>query len=379
MERSLIVLALALFALPASAQTRDQNWAQCESNDPAMRIKGCTALIQAGQESTENLANAYNNRGVGEEQTGLYDKAIADTTQAIAIKPDFAQPYAVRGLCREEMGLHDAAIADYGRAIALHPASGLLATFYSARGNAYESKGRHDAAMADFNLAITLDPGYVPTYNRRAWAYHLRGEDSRGLPDAEKAVAMAPKDADYIETRAEIYEKLGRSDAAVADYRAALQLDPGMKEAQDGMDRLAFAPPSGKSAAPAGGRLALALLAAGPATASGPPLHGYDDPNAIYRVERTLAFPGDVERVAAAAGANGDPVLELHLSAAAAARLNGAGIVDRDLALVLDGRTVLTVAHVRAPLGRVMLLSGSLTGDDIKRLVDAVSPGPSAR
>jgi hypothetical protein len=51
-------------------------------------------------------------------------------------------------------------------------------------------------------------------------------------------VSLAPNDADGIETRAEILEKLGRRPAAIADYRAALKIDPGMAEAKAGLKRL---------------------------------------------------------------------------------------------------------------------------------------------
>lgn len=37
-------------------------------------------------------------------------------------------------------------------------------------------------------------------------------------------------------------KKLGRRDKAVADYRAALKIDPKMKEAEDGLNRLGAEP-----------------------------------------------------------------------------------------------------------------------------------------
>jgi tetratricopeptide (TPR) repeat protein len=78
-------------------------------------------------------------------------------------------------------------------------------------------------------------------YNNRGWAYHEKGEDAKALPDAEQAVALEPK-ASRIETRAEIYEKLGRRDQAIADYRAALKLDPNHATAMDGLKRLGSKP-----------------------------------------------------------------------------------------------------------------------------------------
>ncbi|MDE2227836.1 MAG: tetratricopeptide repeat protein [Alphaproteobacteria bacterium] len=82
----------------------------------------------------------------------------------------------------------------------------------------------------------------VFAYNDRAWAYHALGKDTEGLRDVDMALLLAPNDAPVIETRAEIYEKLGKRDEAIADYRTALKLDPKMKEASAGLQRLKAMP-----------------------------------------------------------------------------------------------------------------------------------------
>jgi tetratricopeptide (TPR) repeat protein len=116
-----------------------------------------------------------------------------------------------------------------------------LAVAYGNRAAAYDSKGLHDKAIADSTLAIKFNPDYGSAYNERAWAYHGKHEDLLGLPDAQRAVALAPDDAFSIETRAEIYEALGRRDEAMADYRAALKLDPNLQPALDGLRRVSSA------------------------------------------------------------------------------------------------------------------------------------------
>jgi Tfp pilus assembly protein PilF len=72
--------------------------------------------------------------------------------------------------------------------------------------------------------------------------YHLKGEDATGLPDADRAIALAPDEANCFGTRAEIYEKLNQRDKAIADYRAALVLDPHHQSAKDGLKRLGATP-----------------------------------------------------------------------------------------------------------------------------------------
>ena len=112
-------------------------------------------MIQSGQESTANLAVAYNNRGNAYNAKGLYDQAISDFNQAIALTPDDAVAYNGRGLAYYYKKLYDQAIADHTKAITLKPD---YAVAYYNRGNAYYSKGLRDQAIADLRAALNLNP-----------------------------------------------------------------------------------------------------------------------------------------------------------------------------------------------------------------------------
>jgi len=73
-----VVVGSVLELVPARAQSEDQNWALCSAKNADSAIKGCTAVIQSGQETDENLAIAFSNRGIGYDEKGQYDLAIAD-------------------------------------------------------------------------------------------------------------------------------------------------------------------------------------------------------------------------------------------------------------------------------------------------------------
>lgn len=189
MRRILIALALALIALSALAQGKQDAPRKDNAISP---------------DTIEALTTDYFDRGNAYLEQGQYDQAIADFTKAIALLPPDAAVYHNRGL-------------------------------------AYSNKGLYDQAIADLTQAIALKPD-ANAYNERAWNYHLKGEDAKGLPDANKAVALTPRDAAAIETRAEIYEKLGQRKKAVADYRASLRTEPGQQTSLDGLKRLRARP-----------------------------------------------------------------------------------------------------------------------------------------
>src|ERR1039458_6805669 len=77
-------------AVAAAGQTRDQNWDKCKADDPDTSIAGCTALIQAGQETTADLATVYFDRGIAYRDKKEYDLALQDLDEALKLKPDFA-------------------------------------------------------------------------------------------------------------------------------------------------------------------------------------------------------------------------------------------------------------------------------------------------
>jgi hypothetical protein len=122
----------------------------------------------------------------------------------------------------------------------------------------------------------------------------------------------------------------------------------------------------------------LALVADDPAMASGAPLREYGNANSTYRIERDITFPGDIERFDAILDQRRLPAINIAIASEALDRINGgAGIVGRQIALVLDGRTVLSAAKVMEPLSRNLMLSGNFSWQHIKRLVDAIAVNSS--
>jgi len=126
--------------------------------------------------------------------------------------------------------------------------------------------------------------------------------------------------------------------------------------------------------APRTSRLELVLVASDPAMAPGPPLHDYGNGKTTYKIERSITFPGDIEGFSAILDAMQRPAIDIAIAPAALERINRTtDLVGRQIALVLDGRTVLSAAVLREPLGRRMQLTGNFSLDDITRLVNAIS------
>ena len=125
--------------------------------------------------------------------------AIAQLTEAIRRDPKNANLYHFRALIYgDPMRDYDKAIADYTAAIRLRPH---VTVDYSARGWVYAQKGDYDNAIADYTEVIGLNPKDGEAYYDRGSAYYEK-RDTNLYPKAEADFAKA-KGLGYSDRRQE--------------------------------------------------------------------------------------------------------------------------------------------------------------------------------
>jgi tetratricopeptide (TPR) repeat protein len=221
---SSIVTALVLAGASAVAQTaQERQWCENETGVTVdQRIDGCSAVIKAGREKGEKLAEAFNNRGIAYRLKGDHERAIADYSQAIKLNAKFAAAHNNRGVAYDHRGEYDRAIADYDQALKLAPS----AEGYFNRGNAHLAKRDYDRAIDDYNQAIKLKSDFAAAFDNRCWARAVLGVLKPALTDCNQALRLMPKNAATLGSRAFVFLKMSRFDAAVSDYDAALQINP---------------------------------------------------------------------------------------------------------------------------------------------------------
>jgi uncharacterized protein YecT (DUF1311 family) len=139
------------------AESPLQTWAQCAAKDgapPELQIRSCTAVIEAGQQTRENIAIAFSNRGNAFQAQGDYDRAVADYDHSIQFNPN--DPIA-----------------------------------FSNRGNAYKGMGDIDRAIADFSEAIRLDAKFAEAFANRGLLKLQKG-DAEANDDIATAERLKP-------------------------------------------------------------------------------------------------------------------------------------------------------------------------------------------
>jgi len=158
-RRGLIVVMGALAAAPAAAQTPQQR-ELCYKTTAAdeQTISSCTAVIQGGKESPQDLGTAYYNRGIGYQNKKDYDRALSDYDQALRLRPNYSSAFNNRGNVFQALGKYERAIQDYDQASRIAPNDPLP---YNNRGNAWRRLGKSEKAIADLDQAIRLKADYA--------------------------------------------------------------------------------------------------------------------------------------------------------------------------------------------------------------------------
>lgn len=188
-----MIMMLAPALLSPAFAVSEEDWNSCaraaefSSDRP---IRGCTAVIKAGERILAQVVAAYNNRGAAFRSNGELDRAIEDYDQAIRLMPDYY-------------------VAINNRGVALM------------------AKGELDRAIADFDRVIQLKPDHLAAFGARAAAYGHKGLLDRAIGDLDVIIKADPKNAALIRERGAMKAKIGDQVGAAADFRRAEALASG--------------------------------------------------------------------------------------------------------------------------------------------------------
>jgi serine/threonine protein kinase len=183
-----------------------------------------------------DYAIAFNNRANVYASLKQYERAIADYSDYIRFRPNDPDGYNNRANCYDNLGDTQAAQRDHARAKeALDEASSSNSPSVTEtnnrpaneafnRANDAVGKGDYQQAIADYSEAIRLKPDYAIAFNNRANVYASLKQYDSAIADYSDYIRLRLKDPDGYENRANCYEQLGDTQAAQRDRARAKEL-----------------------------------------------------------------------------------------------------------------------------------------------------------
>lgn len=257
--------------LPAKLGTSRNPLEDCNSDEAAKKLAGCTALIDKGGLTDTELALTYSRRSDALIERGSLEEALADRLKALILQPndaDYQQrassAFVLRASVRFAKGIFKDALSDYDSAILLVPTNsqakfqrssvylatkdfdkaiddarsalsaqpnnvlykGWLSRVFEARAIEYAQNKKLPEAIADFSEALQLEPGRVGVLMARAKAHAATGEGRRAVEDLSEILRINSESAEAYVWRGEIHYAQGNLLMCISDMNRAIDLEP---------------------------------------------------------------------------------------------------------------------------------------------------------
>jgi tetratricopeptide (TPR) repeat protein len=189
---------------------------ELSNGNNAEAIRLLTRALDSGQIANGDLGAAHFDRGLAWANSGEYDKAIADYSDAIRFNPHLVDAYHSRGVAWVKKGEYDDAITDFNVAIRYNAQD---AESFDGRGVAWSGRGEYDKAVADFDAAIRLNAHDTVAYFHRGLAGFDQGKFEIAATDFAQKLQLSHDGASVIL----LY--LSRARSGVADSAVRLAAD----------------------------------------------------------------------------------------------------------------------------------------------------------
>lgn len=155
-----------------------------------------------------------------------YQEAIAKANAALAMKPDAknaALLFTYRGIAFYWLGVYDRAIADFSEAIGRDPH---VPTARANRGFLLAFQGHYERAISDLTRAGPEALSRISVHDSLADAYFQTGQRDKARAEYARMTQLPVKDKSEYVMRAKANVAIGRYKAALSDFAAATNREP---------------------------------------------------------------------------------------------------------------------------------------------------------
>lgn len=181
--RFAVAVLLSVAAVPVVAQDA-RDWQICANASrtytPQRQTQACTAVLESGQLTREQVAVALYNRGNASLALSNLVSAMEDYSQSIGANPTDPGPYKARCWAQSIIGGLEAALSDCSAALNLQPNQD---DALESRGIVYLRLGQFDNARKDFDKALQVNAGLAGSLFGRGLTKIRLGDANGGNAD----------------------------------------------------------------------------------------------------------------------------------------------------------------------------------------------------
>ena len=203
--------ALVLLALMTCARLQLRHW------------KNSIALLSHTHAVTAKSYLVHNNLGSALNELGKYDEAIAHYTEALRIRPNFAEPHYNLGTALVRQGKLKEAISHYTEALRIEPGH---AEASNNLGEVLRQQERYDEAISYYSRALQLKPDYPEAHSNLGIALARQGKLKKAMAHFSEALRLQPDYAAAHFNLALALVRQERLEEAMAHFYEALRTQP---------------------------------------------------------------------------------------------------------------------------------------------------------
>lgn len=196
----------------------------------AAELNAENSIFENSEDPPFNLQTRYAAGQLAESQ-GAPERAIEQYEAALKLDPKYAPAVYRLGVVNSQMRNFPKAIEEWHKYIQL---TGGSANAYGNLGFCYELSGQSNEAAQAFEQGIARDPKNQLCRINYGLMLARAGKADDALVQFESV--LTPAQSHY--NLASVYEQQGKKQQAVQEYAKALELNPGMWEAQKRMQAL---------------------------------------------------------------------------------------------------------------------------------------------
>jgi len=189
-------------------------------------------LFRHAVDATSNNYVALTSLGRSLQDRGDVKEAIYHYSEALRIKPDFADAHNSLGTALQDQGRLEEAIAHYAEALRISP------SHFKAHGNIGDMlilKRKTDEAISHYTEAIRINPDYIKAYVNLGEALASQGKFSEAITLCYKALKIKPDSLEIHYNLGTLHAYRGDIDEAIYHFRECVRITPDHAKAYNNL------------------------------------------------------------------------------------------------------------------------------------------------